>query len=731
MDKGSYQLSTVAPVYLRATDPDASLAANYLVERIKMSSGIALEVEKVDKNTGKGIHLALGETGFSDHTDAYSLTINGNGIDVIGNSPRALFYGVQTILQLLPPQIYSADQVLEAKDLLVPCLRIEDEPRYEWRGMHLDVGRHLYPVEFIKKYIDLIAMHKMNVFHWHLTEDQGWRIEIKKYPKLTQVGSIRKTEDGGTYGGFYTQDEVKEIVDYARTRFVDVMPEIELPGHSVAALAAYPELSCTGGPFEVRTKWGVAEDVYCAGKEQTFDFLQDVLTEVIDLFPFDYFHIGGDECPKVRWEVCADCQKRIREESLEDEHELQSWFITRIEQFLLSKNRRMVGWDEILEGGLAPQATVMSWRGMAGGIKAAKAFHDVIMSPTSHCYFDYYQGDPAHEPKAIGGFLPMEKVYSFEPTPELLSPEEAKHILGAQGNVWTEYIPTADQVEYMSVPRMSALAEVVWSPQEKRNFEHFVYRMKAQYKRLDAMDVNYRIPVPVISNSSFVFIKQFTLELHKAVDEAKILFTTDGSDPAKMGTLYEGPMTITQDTRLKAVLQMPSGHTSATIDVEIDQQDIVTGLELEADNGLNYNWYAGRYQSVSDFIEVMPKGHGTVDQVEIPESLTEEAFALTFRGYVNIERAGIYRFYTFSDDGSQLKVRGQVVVDNDGPHAPKESSGQIALGQGWHSIELRYFQAGGGQVLELEYEGPDQERGAIPTDKLANMSSAMKMIKMN
>ena len=281
---------------------------------------------------------------------------------------------------------------------------------FRYRGMHLDVGRHLFPVEFIKKYIDLIAMHKMNVFHWHLTEDQGWRIEIKKYPRLTEIGAWRKTEDGGKYGGFYTQEQIREIVEYAKSRCVDIMPEIELPGHSVAALAAYPGLSCTGGPFEVRTAWGVSEDIYCAGKEETFDFLKDVIDEVVELFPFDYFHIGGDEAPKTRWEKCPDCQKRIKDENLADEHELQSYFISRIEDYLSTKNKRLVGWDEILEGGLAPNATVMSWRGVEGGIAAARQKHDVIMTPNSHLYFDYYQGDPKQEPKAIGGFLPMEKV---------------------------------------------------------------------------------------------------------------------------------------------------------------------------------------------------------------------------------------------------------------------------------------------------------------------------------
>ena len=727
---GEYRISSVAPIYLGSDDVDLNMAALYLQERLSIAAGLKLDT-KVNNAKGKGIHLSIDQLTFSENPDAYELIVTGNSARITGNSARATFYGVQTLLQLLPPEIFGPKESLEARQLVLPCVVIRDEPRYSWRGMHLDVGRHIYPVEFVKKYIDLIAMHKMNVFHWHLTEDQGWRIEIKKYPLLTEIGSIRKTAEGGTYGGFYTQEEIKEVVEYARTRFVDVMPEIELPGHSVAALAGYPDISCTGGPFEVRTAWGVAADVYCAGKEETFDFLENVLAEVVELFPFKYFHIGGDECPKTRWEECPDCQKRIADEGLADEHELQSWFIQRIEKFLQSKNRRLVGWDEILEGGLAPEATVMSWRGVAGGIQAARELHDVIMSPTSHCYFDFYQGEPMYEPKAIGGFLPMEKVYSFEPTPEGLSPEEAKHILGAQGNLWTEYIPTTDQAEYMALPRMSALAEVVWTPVELRDYELFLYRMKAHYHRLDEMDVNYRIPVPISSGNSFVFLREFTLELHKAVDGAKILFSTDGTDPSETGQEYVEPLIITEDTRVKAVIRMPSGHTSSTIDIKLDQQEIVAGLELERQAGVSYSYYPGSFKSVYDFKDLKPESYGTIAVPGIPEDLPKGTYGLVERAYIQIERAGIYRFFTLSDDGSVLIVRGQEVVNNDGMHGGKEISGEIALGQGWHPIELRYFQAGGGSLLELEYSGPNLEKQNIDEENLASFTSAMKMMKLN
>jgi len=726
---GFYKISTVAPIYIGSDNSDLHLAAKFLQERINLAAGLDLDIE-VSSKPGKSIHLTIGDLDFTENPEGYEIIVDGSSATITGNSAKGVFYGVQSLMQLLPPEVFGNESVIDAKDLQIPRVHIKDEPRYSWRGMHLDVGRHIYPLEFIKKYIDLIAMHKMNVFHWHLTEDQGWRVEIKKYPLLTEIGSIRKTEDGGTYGGFYTQEEIKEVVEYARTRFVDVMPEIELPGHSVAALAAYPDLSCTDGPFEVRTAWGVASDVYCAGKEQTFEFLEDVIAEVVDLFPFEYFHIGGDECPKVRWEECDDCQARMRSEGLEDEHELQSWFIQRIEKFLDTKDRRLVGWDEILEGGLAPKATVMSWRGIAGGIQAAEESHDVIMTPNSHCYFDYYQGDPKFEPKAIGGFLPMEKVYSYQPTPEGLSAEKAKHILGAQGNVWTEYIPTEDHVEYMAVPRMSALAEVVWTPEEKKDYELFVYRMKAHYKRLDAMDVSYRVPIPIVSNNSFVFLKEFTLELHKAVDGAKILFTTNGDDPAEGGQEYVEPMVFTEDTRVKAVIKMPSGHSSAVIDIDLDKQELVEGLDLNRQAGVSYSLYEGSFKSVKDFKDLVPDASGDMDRPELKEDFPS-AYGLTYRAYINAERAGIYRFYVTSDDGSVLKVRGQAIVNNDGPHAPKEVSGEIALGQGWHPFELCYFQAGGGKTLELKYSTEGLEKQSIPKENLASFSSGMKMLKMN
>ncbi|MBL7950462.1 MAG: family 20 glycosylhydrolase [Flavobacteriales bacterium] len=423
--------------------------------------------------------------------ECYKVEVKTSGIEVSATSEAGLFRGSRTLIQLLEQGRASGS---------LPCLTITDHPRFPWRGMHMDPCRHFWSVDFTKKYIDLLARYKMNSFHWHLTDDQGWRIEIKKHPKLTEVGAWRKGSQVGPYsrreydsipyGGFYTQDEIREVVAYAKARHINVVPEIEMPGHALAALAGYPHLGCTGGPYEVNKGWGVFEDVCCAGNDSTFAMLEDVLTEVMELFPSEIIHIGGDESPKERWKACAKCQRRIRAEGLKDEHELQSYFIRRIEKFVNSKGRKIIGWDEILEGGLAPNAAVMSWQGTEGGIAAARSGHYAVMSPGSHCYFDHYQGDPANEPLAIGGYTPLQKVYAYEPIPAELKPEEHKYILGAQGNVWTEYILTPEHMEYMAVPRMLALAEVLWTPKAKRNEADFIQRLEKEFVRLEEMKVN-------------------------------------------------------------------------------------------------------------------------------------------------------------------------------------------------------------------------------------------------
>ncbi|MHC4394870.1 MAG: beta-N-acetylhexosaminidase [Planctomycetota bacterium] len=465
----------------------------YLAGLLGPATGFKLEVKEISQSKAGANCIYLLDTSAKARLGAegYDLKVLKNSIFINAASPAGVFYGCQTLRQLLPRAIESKEKVAGV-GWNIEQVEIEDKPRYVWRGMHLDVSRYFFEKEFVKKYIDLLAYHKFNVLHMHLTDDQGWRIEIKKHPKLTEIGAWREGKDGERYGGFYTQKGIAEIIEYAAGRFVTIVPEVEMPGHSVAALAAYPELSCTGGPFKVETKWGIHKDVFCAGNDATFELLQDVLGEVADLFSSEYIHIGGDECPKDRWKACSKCQARIKAEGLKDEHELQSYFIKRISKFLTAKNKKLIGWDEILEGGLAKNAAVMSWRGTKGGIAAARAGHDVVMSPSTHCYFDMKQSD---SPDALGATwakpILLEKVYSYEPTPSEITAEQSKHILGAQGNVWTEHIPTEKDVEYMAVPRMCALAEVVWSPKELRDWADFKRRLKIHCERLDKLGVNY------------------------------------------------------------------------------------------------------------------------------------------------------------------------------------------------------------------------------------------------
>ena len=483
-----------------------------LADWLQPATGYRLAVVGAAGTGGQVVSIRLDPTLARLGDEGYRLTVTRSRIAIRAFRPAGAFYGVQTLRQLLPPDVFRAAPVAGVT-WTVPGVEIEDRPRFPWRGAHLDVSRSFMSKEFVKKYIDLLALHKLNRFHWHLTDDQGWRIEIKKYPRLTSVGAWRRQTlvgiqrsyadttqwvfDGRPHGGFYSQSDVREVVAYAKARFVTVVPEIEMPGHAQAAIAAYPELGNTGQQLEVLQRFGINPNIFNA-EDATIRFLQDVLTEVLELFPDKYIHIGGDEAIKDQWQASPRIQARIRELGLKDEHELQSWFIRQMDAFLTARGRALVGWDEILEGGLAPNATVMSWRGMEGGIAAALAGHDVVMTPTSHTYFDYYQSqDMTKEPPAIGGFLPLDTVYAFEPVPAALTTEQAVHILGTQGQIWTEYQRNPKNVEYMVFPRLLALAEVAWTPRELKDFADFRARLSRHVERLSVLDVNYRpISIP-------------------------------------------------------------------------------------------------------------------------------------------------------------------------------------------------------------------------------------------
>ncbi|MGI8907718.1 MAG: beta-N-acetylhexosaminidase [Candidatus Sumerlaeaceae bacterium] len=455
--------------------------------------------------------------------EGYELNVTPSGIHIRSYRPAGLFYACQTLRQLLPPDVLGT-RVAPGTKWTIPGVHVRDVARFAWRGHLFDVGRHFFKVDDVKRAIDLLALHKANVFHWHLTEDQGWRVEIKRYPKLTEVGAWRLQKDGSRYGGFYTQDEIRDVVAYAARRHVKVVPEIEMPGHSTAVLASYPEVGCTGGPYQVLTDWGVYKDVYCPGQEQTYQFIYNVLDEVLQLFPSQYIHIGGDECPKERWTSCPKCQARKNAEGLKDEHELQSYFVRRIDKYLAERGRRLVGWDEILEGGLAPGAVVQSWRGIKGGIAAANAGHDVIMSPTSHCYLDYSYATTS-----------LEKSYSFEPIPTELAPDKAKHVLGLEGNMWTEWVPNMERYDFQVYPRMAALAEVGWSQPQGRSWEEFSARMDEHSKRFLALGMKAG-PADEMTTANAVVIGKWSADQMK---EAGTELEWDVTEQIKSAGKYE------------------------------------------------------------------------------------------------------------------------------------------------------------------------------------------------
>lgn len=532
-----------------------------------------VDEEKSDKNI---VFFDL-DTSIAD--EGYSLDIDPSKIIIKASSAAGFYYAVQSLKQLLPIAVYGDKESVSVEKWEVPCAHIDDAPRFSYRGMHLDVARHFFSVDEVKRYIDLLAMHKLNVFHWHLTDDQGWRIEIKKYPKLTEIGSIRKHTmveknfdqyDNTPYGGYYTQDQIRDIVNYAKERFITIIPEVDLPGHMVAALASYPSLGCTGGPYEVQGVWGVHPDVLCAGKEETYEFVTDVLSEVIELFPSRYIHIGGDECPKDRWKKCPLCQARIRKLGLKTDKEhtaeerLQSYFMTRVEKFLNENNRQIIGWDEILEGGAAPNATVMSWRGTDGGVQAAKLRHNVVMTPNTYLYFDYYQSeDTQTEPLAIGSYVPLERVYDFEPVPDTLDNDSKKYILGAQANLWTEYISDFKQVEYMLLPRLDALSEVQWTQPENKNWVNFLDRLQHNIQVYDLKGYNYGKHIFGINPEYRIIPEKHCIEVTlRTQGDAPVYYTLDGTVPTEKSTRYTQPIELTENTDLKAIVVRPGMKTN-------------------------------------------------------------------------------------------------------------------------------------------------------------------------
>lgn len=656
-------------------------------------------------------------------SEAYTLQVDDTGIAISAPNTAGLFLGLQTLRQLLaqptkgqPPGI---DHVL-----------INDSPRFSWRGLHLDVGRHMFPVEHIKRQLDLMARYKFNVLHWHLTDDQGWRLQIQRYPRLTDISAWRKrtplyqrdgsiTYDDSRYGGFYTQDEARDIVAYAKKLHITVVPEIEMPGHAVAALAAYPELGCTAGPFEVWTNWGVSDEVFCPS-EKTFTFLQNVLDEVMAIFPSQYIHAGGDEAPTVRWQQSTLAQQIIRREGLTDEHALQGWFMRRIEKYLQQHGRRMLAWDEMLAGNPAPSTTIMAWRSSDEGAKAARLGHDVVMTPTSYSYFDYCQSRSPDEPYCPG-YLPIEKVYDFEPVPAQLSPAQARHVLGGQANLWTEHIRTPQAAEYMLWPRALAMSEVLWSPARNRNWQGFLQRLGPQLAELGRLKVNYRVPEVVgIDGDVLSLGKQATIALHSPLADARIVYTIDGSQPDADSPRYNAPVILTLGKApavISARLLTADGRLGPVMRARYARTTLQPPQHHAADNlqaGLVREYFEAPFDKTDTLISATPLRSSIVDTIDLPSDARAEGFGLRYRGWLQIPASGVYRFSLVSDDGARLFLDDKLLIDRDGPQSPGRSYGSVGLGEGLHRFELRYFQGGGDKALQLQVSRDGQPATDIP-----------------
>ena len=633
--------------------------------------------------------------------------------------------------------------------MILPSLIVEDHPRFKWRGMHLDVSRHFFSVTEVKKYIDILAMHKLNVFHWHLTDDQGWRIEIKKYPRLTETGAWREDRRGEIwaiddnqretynetkpyYGGFYTQEEIKEVVQYAQDRSITVVPEIEMPGHSRAALVAHPELSCFGYETKVASAGYVGEnwdfsDPFCVGNEMSFEFLQNVLDEVIDLFPSEYIHIAGDECSKNRWSQCSKCQVRIKTEGLKDEFELQSYFIKRIEKYINSKGRKIIGWQEILEGGMNPSAAIMPWRGESAlevCVEAAQGGHEVIMTPSDYLYFN--AGWPVDK-KISGLNMDLKSTYNYDPVPKGLDKKYQKSIIGLEACLWSEYTPTFADVEYQVMPRIAALSEIAWTKQEDKNWDDFNRRldhMKAIYKK---MDINYYVASPSGPNIKTVFTDKATVKFDAPAGGVKIKYTTDGTIPTEKSQEYISEFTVEETTTITAASFDQFGQKSKDLILLFEKQDFRQGEIIKnPKSGIKFRTFKGPFKSAT-LVDGIPVKTGILESVGIVDKSKSKDAGLILDGYISIPEKAIYTFFLASKDGSVLHINDRLVVDNDGFHKGEDKegklifkSGQVALDKGYQPFTIKYFTWGEGEMLKLYMEGADGLKYELTKEMLFN-----------
>ncbi|MDR2810939.1 MAG: family 20 glycosylhydrolase [Tannerellaceae bacterium] len=698
-NEGVFELNKGTSFY--ASTPEARTVAEFFAAKLKLSTGYPFAV--ADREGANTIALHI-DASAEANNEGYTLNVTPAGAIVRAKTPQGLFYGLQTFLQLLPAEVESPSRV-RGIAWRAPAVSVQDEPRFAYRGVMLDACRHFIPVENVKKQLDVMALFKLNRMHWHLTEDQGWRIEIKQYPRLTEVGS--KSPNGE---GFYTQEEVKEIVQYAADRFITVIPEIELPGHELAAISAYPELSCRGEPISIRAVWGVEDVVLCAGKESTFEFLENVIKEVIALFPSEYFHIGGDECPKTSWATCPLCQQRIREEGLQGdahhtaEEKLQSYFVQRIEKVLTQYGKKMIGWDEILEGGLAPTATVMSWRGEQGGIAAASMDHEVIMTPGSNgMYLDAYQGDSKIEPVTIGGYTLLEKTYAYNPTPDtLIATGKAHFIKGVQGNLWSEYMYTTDLMEYRAYPRVLAVSEIAWSAVERKDYKDFERRLNNAYVRLDGHGINYHIPQPEQPGGScnFVAFTDKASLAFKTTRPIQVVYTTDGSEPTPQSAVYTSPLEYTESGTLKIRSVLLSGRMSPTRVITVEKQEPAAPARPDTTGltpGLQLQVAYGEFKEVAPLAGIGEWKDSTltdlrnITRIEPSNNAMRNVkqYAAIAKGYVNIPDNGVYYF---SSDNEEVWIDGKLLINNSGEvkrFSRHDSS--VALQKGLHELKVVFL----------------------------------------
>lgn len=688
---------------IAAASPEAKTVAEFFAAKMRTATGLNIQVAE------KGnIQLSVDPSLDVANDEGYTLDVTKDGAVVVAKTAQGLFYGMQSFLQLLPAEIESPSKV-NGIAWQAPAVSIKDAPRFGYRGIMLDPCRHFMPVENVKKYLDVLSLFKMNRMHWHLTDDQGWRIEIKKYPKLTEIASKRIDGEGTEHSGYYTQEEIKEIVKYAADRFITVVPELELPGHEMAAIAAYPNLSCKGEQGTPRVIWGVEDIVMCPGKEDMFTFLQDVIDEMVPLFPSEYFHIGGDECPKISWKNCPLCQKRIKEEGLKAdskhsaEERLQSYVIQRMEKYLATKGKKIIGWDEILEGGLAPSATVMSWRGEDGGIAAALMDHTVIMTPGGNgMYLDAYQGDSKIEPVTIGGYTLLEKTYSYDPIPDtLVAMGKSNYILGVQGNTWSEYMYDEAKRDYMVFPRILAVAEIGWTNLDRKDYKDFERRIENACVRLDGHAINYHIPQPEQPNGSCNFVAftdKASLEF-KTTRPIKMVYTLDGSEPTPVSTAYTAPIEITETTTLKIASVLPSGKMSPIRTIQVEKQSLAPAKEVaKTTPGLNMEVTDGMYLNVKELEAAQKETKKSVIKdlkeirsvVKISESMRGvNQYAAVATGYVNIPEDGVY---FISSDLEEVWIDGKLLVNNGGEvkrFSRHDSS--VALAKGLHEIKAVFL----------------------------------------